>query len=1092
MVDCGRSGALVKRVRVSALCALLVLGGVSLFRHDSSSPSRPVNPGPATNASLMARLPLAFEPNMGQSAGEVKFLARGRGYGLFLTPTDAMLTLSAARGKSAPSVRMQFSGASAAPAISGINKLPGHTNYFIGNDPSRWLRDVSQFARVRYENLYRGVDLDFYGREGRLEYDFTVAPGADPKQIELQFQGADAMTVAQTGDLVLNTAGGELRFQAPRVYQKSGDREDAVEGRFVLLAGGRAGFQIGAYDRGRALVIDPVLALSSYLGGSGDESCAVITGAAQGFVPHCPAIALDSASRVYIAGSTNSAGNTFPGGSGPALNGTADVFVARISSTGSALVLDYLTYLGGASGAQYPVGIGVDSGFNVLVAGNTSSSQFPTVNGLPGSPSGNHAFVSKFDSGANLIYSTYLAGSGTESASDLALDRLGRAYVIGTTTSSDFPVTPGALQGQYPAGVTNQFFFAKLDSTQTGSSSLLYATYFGGAAPSAGSMVGGAVAVDSNLNVYLAGGTTFTDIPVVNAYQASLKGGIDVWAAELKAPATNTQQYSRLYETYFGGSGDDVAYGVATDGTSMYFTGSTTSADVVIPAGSTPFQKCLDDPSNPTTCTTGATASDAFVAKFGIPTSIGTAQGSVPLNYFSYLGGSGTEVGLAITADSVQNARIAGFTKSGNFLNTDPLLNASGGNLPLGGTDAFFARIVTVSGSRSATSLLGGSGTDIGTSLATDVTLKSYIGGETTSGDFPAASQGQPPITPLQPSLSGNSDAFISQLGSTISGLALTCPVGVTVNGNPVTSCSPVGASVNPSPAGVGSVVTFTFPIYNTGDPVNGGLFTATLQGSNGTITNTSGCIVNSTTAVCSLGIINTSSAVTDTTNSTTVLSQSASVTFSVTPTAPNPPLTSASSIGVNGVLNVAGTTFQRTLGPQGIVNDFTVQASPASQTVTAGNQATYTVTVTPTGPIPASVSLGSCSGLPAGAACSFSGNPIPNLNNLAQSRVLKITTAPRVTTPASLFHKGSVFYAFWLPVSGLAFVGAGVTRKRRWLAATFVVCMLAFTILQAGCGSSSSNSQTTTGTPAGTYTVTMDATSGSAKRSTSVILTVQ
>ncbi len=1103
MVDRGRSGAVLRRGRVSILCVLLIGGAVSLFRQDASRNfAASARPGPVTSTSLMARLPLAFEPNVGQSGEPVKFLARGRGYGLYLTPAEAVLTLPAGRGaKASPALRMQFDGANAAATLSGGEKLPGHTNYFIGNDSSRWLRNVPQFARARYAGLYSGVDLDFYGHEGRLEYDFEVAPGADPRQIALQFQGADGMQIATNGDLVFSVSGRELRFQAPHVYQKRGDREEAVAGSFVLLAGGKAHFHIGDYDRTRALVIDPVLSFSTYLGGSGDESCGIIVNGSQNTpVPHCPAITVDSASRVYIAGSTTSPGNSFPGaGSGFTLNGTADVFVSRISNSGSSLVVDYVTYIG-ASGTQYPVGIAVDSGFNVYVAGNTSSSQFPTVNGFIGAASGNHAFLAKLDPGANILYSTYLAGSGAETASDLAVDNQAHAYVIGTTTSNDFPTTPGALQGSYPAGVANQFFFIKVDAALNGASSELYATYFGGAS-AGGSMSGGAVAVDSNLNVYLAGGTTFTDIPVVNAYQATLKQTTpptvpaprDVWAAKLKAPANNTQQYALAFETYLGGTGDDVAYGVATDATNMYVTGSTTSSDI-IPTATTfqtsAFQKCLGDPTNPTTCAAGATASDAFVAKLGTPTVVGSTQGSVPLNYITYLGGSGNEAGLAITADTAQNVRLTGLTTSGgSFRNTNPLPGVPGG-----GTDAFLARIATASGSSSATSVLGGSGTDVGTSIATDITLNSYIGGETNSGNFPTApSSGQPSIAPVQAALSGNTDAFISKLGPTVTGLTLSCPVGVVFNGVAITGCNPTGGNVNPSPAGVGNQVTFTFPIYNTGDPVNGAIFTATVQGTNSTLTrgtSTSGtCTSTSVNAVCNLGILSTSSA--STSGSNTTLSQAGTITIVLTAPGTTPLLTT-SSIGVTGVLNVVGTTLQTTLGQQGLINDFTVQASPAKQTVTAGNQATYTITVTPTGPIPESVSLGQCGNLPAGATCVFSGNPIPNLNNGAQNRTLDIKTTPRTTTPASLFGGGRIFYGFWLPVSGLALVGAGVTRRRRWLTAAFVVCALAFVILQAGCSNYTSKTQTTSGTPAGSYTVTLNATSGSAVRSTSVTLVVQ
>jgi Beta-propeller repeat len=1090
MVDCGRSGAVLRRGRVSVLCALLVLGGVSLFRHDVSTLPVSSRLSPVASTALIARLPLAFEPNVGQVAQPVRFLARGSGYGLFLTPSEAVLSLPARRGtKNSRPVAMQFAGANPSVALEGTQTLPGHSNYFIGNDPSRWLHDVSHFSRVRYSSLYSGIDLDFYGREGRLEYDFEVAPGADPRQIELQFQGTDALQIAKNGDLVLAVAGRELRFQAPHVYQKSGNREEEVAGSFILTANGRAAFQIGDYDRSRALVIDPVLSFSTYLGGSGDESCSVITGALSGFVPHCPAVTVDSASRVYVAGATTStAGWPTPASAAtfPPLGGASDVFVARISNTGSTLSLDYLTFIGG-TGIDYPTGLGVDSGFNVYVAGNTTSSDFPTINGLQDTASGNHAFVTKLDpTGSANFYSTYLsgtAGTGTDTVSDMTVDNQAHVYVFGVTTSTDFPTTPGALQGQYKTGALKQFFFTKLDPAQSGANSLLYSTFFGGSSPSTGSVVGGAIAVDSTLNVYLAGGTSFTDMPVVNAFQGTLKQTTppttDVWAAKLKAPATNTQQYSLIYETYLGGTGDDVAYGVATDGTSTFLTGSTTSTDIAIPAGTTAFQS------------TNGGLQDAFVAKFGVPTTTGTTQGSVPLNYFTYLGGSGTDVGLAITADSTQNARVTGFTQSGSALDTNPLPNVSGG-----GTDAFFARISTTAGISSSTSILGGSGADIGTSLATDVTLNSFVAGETKSGNFPtAASPGQPIITPIQSGLSGNSDAFISKLGSSTTGLSLTCPIGASINGVTINACNPGGASVTPSPVGVGNQVKFTYPIYNTSDPVTGGVFTSTVQGTNSTISSlpsagSGTCTNTTTTATCNLGTVNTSSSTTS--GSTTTLASSTTVTVTVTAGAPTTPLGATSSIGNSGVLNIAGTSFQSTTSLTALVNDFIVQATPASQTVTAGNQATYTITVTPTGVIGQSVSLGSCSGLPAGASCTFSNNPIANLNSGAQNRTLQITTTPRVTTPASLFRSGKILYAFWFPVSGLALIGVGATRRRRWLAGLFIVCALGAMVLQAGCGSKSGNSSSTTGTPAGTYTVTMNATSGTATRSTAVTLVVK
>jgi hypothetical protein len=1036
---------------------------------------------------------MSFEPNQGQSNQQVKFQARGNGYAFYLTKNEAVLAFPA-HSKSNPDsinpgslVEMQLVGGNPNAGISGVESLPGHSNYFIGNDPSQWRRNIPQFARVQYRDIYPGVDLAFYGKQNRLEYDFDVAPGSDPRQIEVNFKGAHSVTLADNGDLVLALDGRELRFEAPHIYQESSAGSQTITGSFVLRGNTTAGFEVGEYDHSRTLVIDPVLAFSTYLGGSGAESCSTITGAA--FVPHCPAIAVDSASRAYVAGATTSTG-TFAGMAVPASITGADVFLARLNSNGSAL--DYVTYLGG-NGTEYPAGVGVDSGFNVYVAGTTSSSDFPTVNGFQSTPgsAGNHVFVTKFDSsGSAHLYSTYLSGTAVDTASGLAVDSLGRAYVIGTTTSSNFPTTPGALQTT--AAATDQFFFSKLDPAASGTNSLLYSTYIGGSTPSNGAVTGGDVAVDSSFNVYLAGGTTFTDMPVVNAYQSTLKGAgtSDVWAARLNAPANNTQQYIPLYETYLGGSGNDVAYGVATDGSNTFITGSTSSTDFILPTATTAFQS------------TNNGGIDAFVAKFGLPVTTGTTQGSVPLSYFTYLGGgtpvSGapapTDVGLAIVVDSNQNARVTGFTDSSDFhvapttactptvtTNCNPLqVNSSGGR------DAFLARIVTTNTSTttnpSTAGYLGGSGTDIGSSIALDTALNDYVAGETSSSNFPT-------VAALQSTLSGPSDAFVSKVGPNISGLSFTCA------GTGCPSPAPANPTVNPSPVGVGSQVTFKYSIYNTGDPVAGVIFTDTLSGTNSTISSITASPGNCGTAtgssvVCNLGTVNTST--TTTSSTTTTTAAAATVTVVVTATPPTS-TGQSTSVGNVGTLSVAGQPFQpQTITGNATVNDFGVSATPASATVTSGAVAVYVVQVTPTGAgFPAGVSLDCGSGLPTGASCSFTNNPIPNMNGGPQSRSLEIATTARVTTPAALFRERQLFYAFWLPISGLAVIGTGISRKRRMLLGIFFSMVVSMVLLQAGCGSSKKSTTTTTGTPAGTYTVTVNATSGSATRTTTVRLTV-
>jgi Beta-propeller repeat len=1118
MVNRNGVGPAFARARGVVLLALLILGAVLLFRYDVSTPHSSIL-RPSSSAQLqasLARLPMSFELNQGQTDTRVKFLARGNGYGLYLMPSEAVLTLPqrSPAGLQQATVEMELAGANQQSEMVGTGQLAGHSNYFIGNDSSRWLRNIPQFGRVQYRGVYPGIDLSFYGNQNRLEYDFEVSPGSDAHQIELNFKGATNVSVASNGDLVLGLQDRELRFQAPHIYQKSPAGVQTVAGSFVLRGKNSAGFEIGAYDRSRTLVIDPVLAFSSYLGGAGDESCSAITGATAGFVPHCPSTAVDSGGRIYVAGATTSPNTGTFDGRTPTLigtMGTADVFVSRISLSSSAGVttssLDYVTYVGGSTGTttpvvQYPTGIGVDSGFNVYVAGTTNASNYPTTpsafQASAVSLGNNHAFVSKIDSTGSLnLYSTYLSGSGVDTASNMALDSQGRVYVIGTTTSSNFPTTIGALQPTFPAGVTgNQFFFTKLDPAQNTIRSLEYSTYIGGSTPSSGVVVGGAVAVDASFNVYLAGSTNFTDMGtpnpwIVNAYQANAPGGLDVWAAKLNAPAANIQQYTLAFGTYFGGSGDDVAYGVASDGTDTYITGSTTSTNITVPTTTLPFQTCLDQPPpNTTPCPTGLTASDAFVAKFGVPAVSGTTQGTVPLDYFSYLGGNLQDAGLGIAADTLGNAYVTGLT-AGNFPVTS---NAFQGTYGGGAFDGFAARLNTTGTSTttntSTVSYLGGSGKDVGTSIALDSSLNTYVTGET-AGTFPTK-------FPLSGggTLLGATDAFVAELGPNTS--QLTMPQTTSVDALP--ACNAANPTVSPSPVGVGSPVTFTYYIYNQGDPVSNVVFIDSLGLNSGstsasTSQGTCGGAVTSGTLACTIGTVNSS---TTTTTPTTCATSTKSVNFAaqvtVTVNAPTTVLQGQGSVGNTAVLSFPGGTTP-TAGGTATVNDYSVTASPStSTTIPSGDQVNYSIVVTPTGSgFPESVSLSCGAGLPGGAQCQFPsslGASISTMSNGPQSRTLAITTTARVTTTASLLRRGAA-YAMWLPILGVGLIGAGVSRKRRMLLGTFVALVLGLALLQVGC-SSKSTTTTTNGTPAGTYTVTVNATSGSATRTAAVQFTVQ
>ena len=1074
----------------------LPVSGASQFAAASWTPSELASDGKNSHRVPgrlpLGQLPLRFEPNQGQTDPRVKFLARGAGYGVFLTPDQAVLTLGAP-AKSAV-VGMQLAGANPNAAVSGNAQLPGKSNYFIGSNPAKWHLDVPQFARVRYQGVYPGVDLVYYGNQGQLEYDFEVAPGADPRSIALQFEGPQRPHLDGNGDLILGTGGGEARLKAPRIYQSdnTGQSDSAgqsggavqrpVAGRFVVRDDGKVGFEVAAYDRSRVLVIDPVLTYSTYFGGSGNEACSVIAGVATP-PSGCPAVAIDASSNIYLAGSTTSADfpltpqpttNPPPAAFQSALATAPDVFVTKLNSAGTAIV--FSTYLGG-DGADTSAGVAVDSAFNVVVAGTTTSSNFPistaAFQGTPAS-AGAHAFVSKLDAaGDALAYSTYLSGNGVEAARGLAVDFKDKIYVIGTTTSTDqpdathsFPATLGAIQ--VASLGTSQFFVSKVDPTLIGFPSLVYSTYFGGGSPLNGVTLGGGIAVDANANVYITGGTNFqhtgsttTDFPIVNAYQGCLDTpppttttttpncsttvtAIDAFVAKLNPAVASGSQL--LYSTYLGGTGDDVGYGIAVDsGLSAYVTGSTTSTDFIIPAGTTAFQGL------------NGGGTDAFVGKFGNPCTGSTCTTTtVPLNYFSYLGGSGNDVGLGIAVDTLQGARIAGWTNSANFpVPNNPIQAALSGPV-----DGFVSRIDTTAASTLSLghygTYLGGSGNDFATSIVADTQGNSYVAGETSSTNFPTAN-------PLQAALNGGTDAFLSKLGPTIN-LVVT-------------------ETVTPNPVGVGNNVTFTYTISNQGDLTTGIIFTDVISSAGATFVSANSspgqtnCPASGGTVTCTVGTLNGGA--------------TATVTVVLTPT-------QAGSLSDGGRVTVFGTNVVRTPNPPpavATVNDFSIAVSPATATVAAGIPASYTVTVTPGGNIPETVTL-SASGAPTGGTATFpNGASFTNLSSGPQSRQLVVNTTARVTTPASLFPVGKPFYAALFPVSGLALLGFGIggkkARRRRVLLTVLLGGFFSLVLFQAGCGSSSSTS-TTTGTPAGTYNLTVTSTSGTATRTQQIVLVVQ
>ena len=1023
--------------------------------------------------------PLVFEPNMGQTDPQVKFMARGDGYGLFLTDRAAVLSLRHARSgkdsadRPASVIRMGLVGARANPVLRGAESLPGKSNYFLGNDRAKWHPGVPQFARVRYEQVYPGVDLVYYGKQGQLEYDFEVSPGADPQRIRLNFEGSKNLKL-DAGDLVLETADGSIRLQAPRMYQGEGASQKSIDGHFSLLAADTVGFEIGNYDRSRALVIDPVLSYFNYLGGTGSELF--------------PTIAVDSGFNIYVAGSTSSA--NFPVAGTPyqgalKTGATANVFVSKFDSTGATLL--FSTYLGG-TGVDSSVGIAVDAAGNSYVAGTTTSVDFPTsttaFQTTPLGP-GTHAFVSELDAaGTNLKYSTYLSGSTTvagtsnDTAKGMTLDDKGFVYVIGITNSTDFPTAPSAGTFQATLQGTNAFFISKVDPSTSGTNSLPFSTYFGGGIPASGSVAGGGIAVDNNAsgsNIYITGGTNFsftgtnatTDFPIKNAYQACLNSvasvttcpapsgtpAMDAFIAKLN-PGTTTGP-ELLYSTYVGGTGADIGNGIALDASgNAYVTGSTSSSDFP-KATIAQFQA------------TYGGSTDAFVAKINNPiTGTGTTSTNVQLTYSTYLGGSATDVGTGIVVDAVQGARVIGTTSSADL--SSKVLHGFQGTIG-GGMDAFVARLDTVTGGATGTNqfltFLGGTGDDVGTGIALDSSTNTYVAGETSSpaGTFPPSQ-----TTGFQPNLSGAPDAFVAKLGPTLN-------LNLTV-------ATPASTSVN-----AGNQVSFVYTITNNGDTTANVAFQDNLGSGSGTAPATfvsatasgGSCPPTPTnnTVLCNLGILNGGA--------------TATVTVNLTPTG-------SGTLGNSGTVFVGGLFSKSATATPVTVNTFKVAGTPPSVTVVAGQPASYQIAITPQQTYSASISLTCSAGLPGGnpaPACSFSTTPV-TLQGTSPSQVtLTISTTPRTTTTVELLPKGGPFYATWLPITGLAFLGLGirgrVNRKGRFLGGLLFLILMTLVVLQPACGGHSSTT-TTTGTPAGTYTVTVSATSGTFSQTTPITLVVQ
>jgi hypothetical protein len=762
-----------------SLLAALGIGPLSAADQPTVPAAPPVSAAKRAQVqAATAKLPLHFEPNQGQVKGSdaqrVRFVARGSAYSIFLTPNEAVLAMqerSTAKGHAPVVVRMRLAGANQAPAISAQDELVGKSNYLIGKDPSKWQTGITNYARVNEQGVYPGIDLVYHGNQGRLEYDFDVAAHANPKSIQIAFDGAKGLDLDPSGDLRVELAGGDVLFKKPVAYQANGTR-NLVAVNYRIRGKNDVSFDLGSYDRAQPLVIDPILSYSTYIGGSNIDTANGI------------AIAPDG--TAFIAGGTFS--TDFPTAhplqpnDGGSLDFPQDAIVAKLSADGSTLL--YSTYLGGKK-EDVANGIALDAAGEAFVVGTTFSPDFPVTPGAMNTLCGgdaqcgatwntqgfvvSNAFLSKLNTaGSGLVYSTFIGEYENVQGFAVAVDGALNAYVTGTTAPNfavtvllvapetpppPFPISGSAFEATYngqPEDVNGvcttscggtSAFITKIDAVGDG---FLYSSYLGGD----NETYGYGIAANASGVAYITG-LTYSDAPSGTSsfpltgtnLQAVNEGAGDGFLTVVNTTLTGAP--SLLYSTFFGGSGIDRANGLALDSAgNVYITGLTTSLNTTMgftrPAGAIQPQCTLDSVS--------VCEGDAFVMKVDPPA-------ATPV-YFTYLGGSLADSGSGVAVDTAGDAYVTGSTVSTDF----PIFGAvfqphyGGGN-----ADAFVTELNPTASALIYSSYLGGTNTDVGTGIAVDISGNAYIAGQTCSIDFPLSNPEQ--LTP-----GGNCDAFMSKV----------------------------------------------------------------------------------------------------------------------------------------------------------------------------------------------------------------------------------------------------------------------------------------------------------------------------------------